>query len=124
MKMKTLPGWALLGLLPITAAAADHKGIELAAQRREPSGQRVIEKVQLAPVRTAVVVIDMWDRHWCKTYTARVANMVPRMNLTLAAARKLGMQVVWAPSDVLAFYQDAPQRKAMAATTIDTSTGV
>ena len=115
MKMKTLPGWALLGLLPITAAAADHKGIELAAQRREPSGQRVIEKVQLAPVRTAVVVIDMWDRHWCKTYTARVANMVPRMNLTLAAARKLGMQVVWAPSDVLAFYQDAPQRKAMAA---------
>jgi len=61
------------------------------------------------------VVIDMWDRHWCKTYTERVGNLVPRMNDTLAAARKLGIQVVFAPSDTTDFYKDYPQRKAMQA---------
>ena len=115
MKLKSLVRWLTLALLTITAAAAERQAIELEAQHRDAAGLRVIEKVQITPARTALVVIDMWDRHWCKTYTARVANMVPRMNLTLAAARKLGMQVVWAPSDVLAFYKDAPQRKAMAA---------
>ena len=67
------------------------------------------------PAKTAVVVIDMWDRHWCKTFTARVGNMVPRMNRTLDACRKLGIQVVFAPSDVVDFYRDFPQRKAMQA---------
>ena len=107
--------WGLLGLLALTAAGADRRSVELAVQRRAPDGRRVAEAVKIIPSRTAVVVIDMWDRHWCKTYTARVANMVPRMNLTLAAARKLGLQVVWAPSDVVVFYRDYPQRKAMAA---------
>ena len=65
--------------------------------------------------RTAIVVVDMWDQHWCTTYTARVANLVPRMNHTLDAARKLGIQVVFAPSDVVDFYKDAPQRQAMQA---------
>jgi nicotinamidase-related amidase len=37
------------------------------------------------------------------------------MNPALEAARKLGIQVVFAPSDVLDFYRDAPQRKAMQA---------
>ena len=89
--------------------------LELAAQRRDPSDSASAEKLTIDPARTAVVVVDMWDRHWCKTYTARVANMVPRMNRTLAAARKLGIQVVFAPSDVVKFYDDYPQRKAMRA---------
>jgi len=73
------------------------------------------EPLSIEPERTAVVVIDMWDRHWCKTYTARVANLVPRMNRTLDAARKLGIQVVFAPSDVVGFYKDDPRRNAMLA---------
>ncbi len=89
--------------------------VELTAQRRDESGRAVSQKLTIDPPRTAVVVVDMWDRHWCKTYTARVGNMVPRMNRTLAAARKLGIQVVFAPSDVVAFYKDYPQRKAMQA---------
>jgi nicotinamidase-related amidase len=69
----------------------------------------------LDPAKTAVVVIDMWDKHWCSTYTARVGNLVPRMNRTLEAARRLGVQVVFAPSDVAEFYRDFPQRKAVQA---------
>ncbi len=89
---------------------------DLRLQSRDPkTGAVVLNTTKLDPKKTAIVVIDMWDRHWCKTYTARVANLVPRMNEAVAAARKLGIQIVWAPSDVLDFYKDAPQRKAMQA---------
>ncbi|MBI2929595.1 MAG: isochorismatase family protein [Verrucomicrobia bacterium] len=85
-------------------------------QSRDPkTGAVVLNPATLDPKKTAIVVIDMWDRHWCKTYTARVGNLVPRMNETVAAARQLGIQIVWAPSDVLDFYKDSPQRKAMQA---------
>jgi len=96
-------------------AEADSQSIQLTVQQRDGDGRPVRETVTIEPSRTAVVVVDMWDRHWCTTYTQRVANMVPRMNLTLTAARRLGMTVVFAPSDVLDHYVDAPQRRAMQA---------
>ncbi|MBM4034709.1 MAG: isochorismatase family protein [Planctomycetes bacterium] len=89
--------------------------IKLTVQRHDADGRAVQEGLRIDPARTVVVVVDMWDRHWCKTYTARVGNLVPRMNRTLDAARRLGIQVVHAPSDVVGFYRDAPQRKAMLA---------
>ena len=95
----------------------------LEVQRRSAAGAAAREKVTLDPTRTAVVVVDMWDRHWCVTYTARVAGLVPRMNRTLEACRKLGMQVVFAPSDVAGFYKDAPQRKAMQAVAVVAQAG-
>jgi len=84
-------------------------------QRRDADGKLVKETTAIDPARAAIVVVDMWDKHWCTTYTARVANLVPRMNRTLEAARTLGIQIVFAPSDVVDFYKDAPQRKAMQA---------
>ena len=89
--------------------------VRLNVQRRDDRGGAVVENVAIHPAKTAVVVVDMWDRHWCKTYTARVANLVPRMDRALDAARTLGIVVVHAPSDVTAFYKAAPQRKAMLA---------
>ena len=97
------------------AAAEPPKPFPLSVQTRDAKGKPASQQITIDPAKTAVVVIDMWDRHWCKTYTERVGNMVPRMNQALAAARKLGIQVVFAPSDTLAFYRDAPQRKAMQA---------
>ena len=98
-----------------SAPAARAAALSLRVQRRDGDGRAVVERVSLNAKKTAIVVVDMWDRHWCTTYTARVGNLVPRMNRTLAAARRLGIQVVFAPSDVLAPYKDAPQRKAMRA---------
>ena len=38
----------------------------------------VVERqVDWDPRRTAVIVCDMWDRHWCKSATARVTTMKP-----------------------------------------------
>jgi len=95
--------------------AAPPAAIELVAQSRDKNGEVVKKAVRIVPAKTAVVVIDMWDRHWCKTFTARVGNLAPRMNRTLDACRKLGIQVVFAPSDVADFYKDFSQRKAMQA---------
>jgi hypothetical protein len=73
--------------------------------------------------KTAIVVCDMWDKHWCPASTARVGEMAPRMNEVLVAARKKGVLVIHCPSDTLDFYKDAPQRKrAQAAPKVETKT--
>ena len=61
--------------------------------------------------KTAVVVCDMWDKHWCDGATGRVGEMAPRMNELIVAARKLGALIIHCPSDTMAFYKDAPGRK-------------
>ena len=102
---------ALGGAAPLNAT----QQVRLTLQRRSDDDRVEHETVTVDPSRTAVVVIDMWDQHWCNTYTRRVGNLVPRMNQVLAAARHLGMQVVFAPSHVLAVYEAYPQRAAMVA---------
>ena len=104
----------VIGVRARAANAPVHE-VSLKVQHRGEDGRVIIRPIALDPARTAIVVVDMWDRHWCKTYTARVGNLVPRMNRTLEAARKLGIQVVFAPSDTAEFYKNYPQRKAMQA---------
>jgi nicotinamidase-related amidase len=61
--------------------------------------------------KTAVIICDMWDDHTCKGAARRVAEMVPKLNEFLRAARAKGALVIHAPSDVIPFYKDYPQRK-------------
>jgi len=68
-------------------------------------------QVNLAPDKTAIVVCDMWDKHWCAGATRRVAEMAPRMNEVIAAARARGVFIIHCPSDTMKFYADTPQRK-------------
>ncbi len=63
------------------------------------------------PEKTAIVVCDMWDKHWCKGATARVAEMAPRMDAVLRAARERGVRIIHAPSGTMDFYADTPQRE-------------
>ena len=63
------------------------------------------------PVETAIIVCDMWDKHWCDDATARVAEMAPAMNETLAAARKKGVKIVHAPSECMDYYAAYPGRR-------------
>ena len=56
------------------------------------------------PSETAVVVVDMWDTHWCKSDVTRIQQIAVPMNATLAAARELGIHVIFAPSDVTSYY--------------------
>ena len=65
--------------------------------------------------RTAVIVCDMWDRHWSRGAAERVDAMAPRMNKVLSAARQNGALIIHAPSDTLDFYKEAPARLRMLA---------
>lgn len=69
------------------------------------------QELHWEPRRTAVILCDLWDRHWCRGATARVAEMAPRVNAFLRAARDRGALIVHAPSDTMAFYADWPQRR-------------
>ena len=53
----------------------------------------------------------MWNTNDCMTNAQRCAALVPRMNKVLAVARHLGMQIIWAPTDVASQYAGTPQRE-------------
>lgn len=69
------------------------------------------ESVEWDAKQTAIVVCDMWDKHWCPTATDRVGEMAPRMNKVIKAARKKGVLIIHCPSSTLDFYKNTPQRK-------------
>lgn len=96
---RLLRALAIMALVP--SACTPASGLEFQFQRRDPAtGEPRIEPGSLDPARTGVVVVDMWNWHWCKTATARVSAMVPRMSHVVDEARRLGMTVFWCPSDV------------------------
>src|SRR3990172_9898674 len=61
--------------------------------------------------KTAVIVCDMWAKHWCAGARRRGAEMAPRMNQFLQEARKRGVLVIHAPSGAMDLYKDHPARK-------------
>ena len=71
----------------------------------------ITENVTWDASKTAVVICDMWDKHWCAGATKRVGEMAPRMNEVVSQARKLGALVIHCPSDTLDFYKDTPARQ-------------
>jgi type 1 glutamine amidotransferase/nicotinamidase-related amidase len=70
----------------------------------------VTDQVTWDARKTAIVICDMWDKHWCAGATKRVGEMAPRMNEVVAKARGLGALVIHCPSDTLDFYKDTPGR--------------
>jgi type 1 glutamine amidotransferase/nicotinamidase-related amidase len=121
--MKTIPRcgafWAaILVTFPLTAAEPDGRhALTLHARSRVPDPEdtweyHVVHKTLDWDARkTAIIVCDMWDKHWCSAASARVGEMAPRMNDLLVAARKKGVLVIHAPSGTMEFYKDTPQRK-------------
>ena len=67
--------------------------------------------VTLDVAKTAIVLCDLWDLHWCRGASARVDAMAPRVDEVLSAAREAGVQIVHAPSDTLYAYVDSVQRR-------------
>jgi nicotinamidase-related amidase/type 1 glutamine amidotransferase len=104
-------------LLFLAAGAARADDLTMTARHRVPnpadaSGFEVRDKtLKWNPKQTAIVICDMWDKHWCDGATKRVGEMAPRMNAVVNAARAKGVFIVHAPSDCMSFYKDAPQRK-------------
>ncbi len=64
----------------------------------------------IEPARTAIVITDMWDQHWCQGATRRVGAIALKMEPLLEQARKAGVLIIHAPSDTMNFYRDTPAR--------------
>ncbi len=71
------------------------------------------QKASLDPAKTAVVVCDMWDDHWCKAASARCGELAKAADPVLKACRDKGMTIIHCPSDCMEFYKDHPARKRM-----------
>ncbi len=69
-------------------------------------------KAAFEPKKTALVICDMWDDHWCKSASRRCDALAKKAAPVVEALRKKGVLIVHCPSDCMAFYADAPQRKA------------
>lgn len=70
-----------------------------------------VEHTTWKPQETAIIICDMWDDHTCKGAARRVAAMAPKVDAFVSVARRQGVLIVHAPSDVMKFYEGTPQRK-------------
>lgn len=75
----------------------------------------VTEAYEFNPNKAAIIVCDMWDKHWCRGATQRVGLLVERLQPFLDDARRSGIIIIHAPSETMAFYRATPQRKKMLA---------
>lgn len=63
------------------------------------------------PKKTAIIICDMWDDHWCKSAARRVGELAGPINEVVKKGRAEGAFIIHAPSSVVAFYKDTPERR-------------
>jgi nicotinamidase-related amidase len=91
--------------------------LNLRAQIENPGADnavawREVRRKRTVPAKEAAIVIcDMWDKHWCKSATNRCEALAKKMAPVLEFARKKGVLIIHAPSECMDFYEDTPQRK-------------
>ena len=75
-----------------------------------PAQVAPVEKtVAWDPRKTALIIVDMWDDHWCQGAARRVTEMAVPMNRVVHKARDLGVFVIHSPSTCVDFYKDTLQ---------------
>jgi len=111
---------AFFVLLPIQAMQSttlQSTALQLTLRQRikssaRPDGYAAVEKkAAWDPQKTAIIICDMWDDHWCRSASRRVGELTGPLNDVVKTARSRGVFVIHAPSTVTAFYKDSPQRK-------------
>lgn len=113
---RTRVSLVVLSTVAFVAPAPTQDLISLTARSRVEapdagSWRFAFKQLAWAPRRTAIVICDMWNQHWCKGATDRVAKMAPRMNQVVTAARKLGVLIVHAPSGTMKHYEGHAARQ-------------
>ncbi len=102
----------LLLFLAMTTSLFAEPTLPLTLRSRAKSDGALSEKrAAWEPAKTAIIVCDMWDDHWCRSAARRVTELAGPMNEMLKTARKNGIFIIHAPSSVTDFYKDTPQRK-------------
>ncbi len=118
-KYLSLPTLLLILFIPISQAKNNKLGqmIKVSLQKRIPSELEEGSFIIVNEIRewngneTAIIICDMWDEHWCKGATRRVAEMAGPLDDVVSIAREKGIQIVHAPSDCMDYYKNHPARK-------------
>ena len=114
--MKSLDASLLLLLMSCLPLWSADGSLDLTLRTRTPAGSAgetfVVKekKVVWNPKKTALIICDMWDDHWCKSAARRVVELAGPMNEVVHAARARGIFIIHAPSSVTKFYEGTPQR--------------
>jgi nicotinamidase-related amidase len=114
---------AWLAVLLLSGCCASAPSSEpLVLHTRARTAEGVVERtVTWDPARTAIIVCDMWDDHWCAGAARRVGELATPLDAMLADARARGVFVIHAPSSVVSFYEGTPQRvRAQEASFVET----
>jgi len=97
----------------------EHIDLHLALRRQEltqDTGGHTVWSVATDPRHwpareTALLLCDVWDKHWCRGATERLDAMVPRMNAVVERCRTRGVSIIHAPSGTMEFYAESPARQ-------------
>ena len=86
----------VVGILDIKGYFSDAPVIELELRSRASpdGGVDRVESLKLAPMQCAVVVVDVWNSHGCRTMKDMTDRLVDSLNRALEAAQTCGMQAV------------------------------
>lgn len=68
---------------------------------------------EFVPRQCAIIICDMWDRHWCKGADRRFHVLARKIEPFLQRARAAGILIIHSPSETMNFYKDYPQRRKM-----------
>lgn len=121
-KIKIIHIFMMLLFTPIIQTTLVHAQnkiptLKVSLQKRLPSEIEhgafyIVNEIQeWNSAETAIIICDMWDRHWCAGAEKRIAEMAPFMNNVISKAREKGILIVHAPSECMAFYKNHPARK-------------
>ena len=98
----------LLTLATLAAVQADPLTLHLRSRTESGASEK---GAAWDAQKTALIICDMWDDHWCKSAARRVGELAGPLNEVVKAARARGIFIIHAPSTCTGFYRDTPQRR-------------
>ena len=85
--------------------------IQLALQTRDRENRVNLAREDVDPKKIAIIAVDCWHYHWCRTWRNRAGSLMPRFNYSFNAARKLGITFLFSPTNAMRDLNESPQRK-------------
>jgi nicotinamidase-related amidase len=67
--------------------------------------------IKSQPEKSAIIICDMWDNHWCASAAKRCDVLAKKAGPIIDTARKNGMTIIHCPSDTMKFYAEHASRK-------------
>src|SRR5947208_17190932 len=87
-------------LAPLARGADTPLELNLRSRVKTPGKEGFVlveKKAAWDAKKTALIICDMWDDHWCRSAAKRVAELAGPMNETVRVARGRGVFIIHAP---------------------------